>query len=69
MLNVVDPVVFAPAAVTVYEAEAANTVGVPEMTPVEEFRIKPAGSVGLTVYAFAVPLRTGLSAVIATLLV
>jgi hypothetical protein len=42
-------------------------VGVPLTTPVEVFRLKPAGSAGLTLYPVtAPPLVVGLSGVIAT---
>ena len=35
-------------AVTVYRVEAAAAVGVPLIWPVEEFRVRPAGSAGAT---------------------
>jgi hypothetical protein len=36
--------------VTVYEADAAATVGVPDNTPVEVFTNRPVGNDGLTAY-------------------
>ena len=35
-------------AVTLYSAFAATSVGVPEMTPLEELILKPAGNAGFT---------------------
>jgi hypothetical protein len=69
MLNTTEAEPFAPKAVTVYEEDAATAAGVPEIMPVEEFRLKPVGSAGFTLYEDAVPLRIGLLAAIATPLV
>ncbi len=35
-------------AVTVYTAWSVTTLGVPEITPVEGFNVKPVGNVGVT---------------------
>jgi hypothetical protein len=69
MFSVTEAEAFALPAVTMYVEVAATAVGVPEMMPVEELRLMPAGSAGLTPYEDAVPLMTGLSAAIATPLV
>jgi hypothetical protein len=45
------PVVVLPAefeAMTVYVAVAAKAVAVPEITPVEVFRLRPSGRAGVT---------------------
>ena len=57
-------------AVTVYVAVEVIAVGVPEMTPVEVSRDKPAGSVGDTAQEMTVPpFEVGVAAVIAESLV
>jgi hypothetical protein len=53
-------------AVTVYTVSALAADGVPEMTPVVDERLRPAGSAGLTLYEVAVPVIVGVSGVIAT---
>jgi hypothetical protein len=59
------PVAFV--AVTAY-ADPGNpiSVGVPEIVPVEAFKLKPAGRAGLTLYELAAPVTVGISGVIAT---
>jgi hypothetical protein len=42
-------------AVTVYTVCALAADGVPEMTPVVDERLRPAGSAGLTLYELAAP--------------
>ena len=57
-------------AVMVYVAVEVIAVGVPEMTPVEVSRDKPAGSVGDTAQEMTVPpFEVGVAAVIAESLV
>ena len=53
-------------AVMVYDAEDVMAVGVPEISPVEESRERPAGSDGETDHVVMVPpLAVGVTAVIA----
>ena len=53
-------------AVIVYEADDVMAVGVPEISPVEESRERPAGSDGETDHVVMVPpLAVGVTAVIA----
>ena len=53
-------------AVMVYDAEEVMAVGVPEISPVEESRERPAGSDGETDHVVMVPpLAVGVTAVIA----
>jgi hypothetical protein len=42
-------------AVTTYAVAGVTAVGVPEMTPVEVLRLRPAGSAGDTEYVTAAP--------------
>lgn len=42
-------------AVTTYAVAGVTVVGVPEMTPVEESRLRPAGSTGDTEYVTTAP--------------
>jgi hypothetical protein len=43
-------------AVTVYWVKDVTTVGIPPMTPVAVFKLRPAGSPGLTLKEITVPL-------------
>jgi hypothetical protein len=47
-------------------AVGVTTVGVPEMVPVEELKLRPVGSVGPTKKVGEVPLTDGVSVVMAT---
>jgi hypothetical protein len=57
---VVEPAEFE--AVTRYGVFAEIAVGVPEIVPVELFRLNPAGKAGLTEYEVTVPVTVGASA-------
>ena len=62
--NVDEPVAFV--AVIVYDADAADAVGVPLSTPVEAFKVSPAGNAGETVqFVDAPPEFVGVNDVIA----
>jgi hypothetical protein len=52
-------------AVTVYSANAATAVGVPEMVPVVVLKLSPPGKLGLTANALTVPVTVGVSGEIA----
>jgi hypothetical protein len=49
----------------VYVASAVTDIGVPEITPVDALRLRPAGSPGLTLYVVTDPPTPGVSVAMA----
>lgn len=56
-------------AVTVYVVDDSETVGVPEMTPVVEFIVKPVGNEGVTLNVFTPVISTAVYAAVGVIAV